>query len=337
MTLFPEISPFETGRLETGDGHSLYWERCGRKGGVPAVFLHGGPGSGCTPTHRRYFDPDVFDLVLLDQRGCGRSTPLFSLENNTTPHLVADLESLRRRMGFEGWVVMGPSWGSTLALAYAQAHPESFSGLLVEGVFLTSEAEHAWWHAEPGAPSLFPDAFADFLAGADAPAQKEIPAFLARMRDDMLAEINSGLPALDRLEDPETPISTLRQSLVYRWTEYEDRISWIEASPADVRSALATRGKNYVAGHSLIEAHYFANHCFLEPDQLVRDAGRLAGIPMEIVQSRYDTVCPADAAWRLKHACPHAELTMVPANGHAMTERVFPAVRTALSRLAAKI
>lgn len=335
MTLFPDISPFETGFHPTGDGHSLYWERCGQKGGLPVVFLHGGPGSGCTPTHRRYFDPDVYDVVLFDQRGCGRSRPLFSLDGNTTQNQIADIEALRSHFGFERWIVAGPSWGSTLALAYAEACPAAVSGLLVEGIFLASDKELAWWHCTPGAPSLFPDAFEDFLGGKGAPDHMNVRDFFASIRNAMQEEIDTGMPDLQRLSDPSVTLTELRRSPLYRWTEYEDRLSWLEASPEHVRHSLAGRGPEFVAAHSLVEAHYFANGCFLQPDELICNADRLAGIPMEIIQSRYDMVCPPDAAFRLKHACPHARLTLIQHNGHAMTDAVFPTLIASFARLAA--
>jgi proline iminopeptidase len=335
MTLFDEIAPNQTGRHHTDDGHTLYWERCGKNGGIPVLFLHGGPGSGCTPQHRRYFDPDVFDAVLFDQRGCGRSTPNFLLHNNTTTHQIADIEALRHQFGIQRWIVMGPSWGSTLALAYAQAHPESVSGLLVEGVFLGSDQELAWWHCAPGAPTFFPDAYADLMADLNPPEPNRIQQFFADMRDRMLVEIERGMPELKRLESTDATIADLRQSLLYRWTEFEDRISWLDASVETVRDGLTARGVNFVAGHSLIEAHYFANRCFLGPDEIIRNAGKLAAIPLEIVQSRYDIVCPVAAAHRLAQACPHARLTIADQNGHAMTEAVYPAIAAALERLAA--
>jgi proline iminopeptidase len=334
MTLFDEIAPFQTGRLDTGDGHSLYWERCGKKGGIPILFLHGGPGSGCTPHHRRYFNPKIFDAILFDQRGCGRSTPNFSLHNNTIEHQVSDIEALRMHLGLDGWIVMGPSWGSTLALAYSQAHPESVSGLLVEGVFLASDEELAWWHSAPGAPNLFPDAFADLMADAAPPTPSRINVFFNSMRDRMLAEIENGMPNLKRLEFEDVSLEDLRQSLLYRWTEYEDRISWLDASSESVRDALRSRGPNFVACHSLIEAHYFANRCFLRPNEILLNAGKLASITIEIVQSRYDIVCPTKAAYELANACPHARLSIIAHNGHAMTPAVYPAITAALDRLA---
>jgi len=334
MILFPDISPFDTGFHQTRDGQSLYWERCGKRGGVPIVFLHGGPGSGCTPAHRRFFDPIVFDIVLFDQRGCGRSTPLFALDGNNTQNQVSDIEALRKQFGFERWIVVGPSWGSTLALAYAEAQPESVSGLLVEGVFLASDVELAWWHCRPGAPNLFPDAFENFIDQAKEPVRAGIRDFFLENRDAMQIEITGGMPVLHRMSDSGTTLTDLRQSLLYRWTEYEDRLSWLDASPDHVRESLVARGPEFVAAHSLLEAHYFAHGCFLKTDQLIQDSQRLSGIPMEIIQSRYDAVCPPDAAYRLKEACPHARLTLINANGHAMTDAVYPTLIASLARLA---
>lgn len=334
MILFPDITPFETGRLAVPGGHDLYWERSGKPGGVPALFLHGGPGSGCTATHRRYFDPDVFDLLLFDQRGAGRSTPLASIDANTTPDLICDIESLREMAGHESWIVMGPSWGSTLALACAQTCPDRVSGLLVEGVFLGTQDEIDWWHGPGGAQRFHPDAFAAFIDGVPETARASAAEIRRWYLDAMQAEAASGYPILRRLDEPNTAIADLRQSALYRWTEYEECLSWLDCSAGQARQHLAERGADFVASHSLIEAHYFANTCFLDPGQIIANAGRLAGIPMEIVQSRQDMVCPPGAAYRLAEACPHARLTLVPGNGHAMTETVYPAVIAALARLA---
>ncbi|MEE2567110.1 prolyl aminopeptidase [Hyphobacterium marinum] len=322
------------GLTPVSGGHSIYWERSGKAGGVPAVFLHGGPGSGCTPTHRRYFDPDIFDLTLFDQRGSGRSTPKAGLDANTTSDLIADIESLREMAGHERWIVAGPSWGSTLAIAYAEAHPERVSGLLVEGVYLATRSETDWWHSEDGAPRFHPDAWADFIA----PVPEGFRATAKQVRDwyldAMRREAEGGAPILDRLGDASADIDDLRRSALYRWTEYEERLSWLACSADTARTSMAARGKDYVVSHSLIEAHYFANDCFLAEGQLLANADRLASIPMEIIQSRQDMVCPPRAAWHLAQACPQARLTMIAGNGHAMTEAVYPALIAALSRLA---
>lgn len=276
-------------------------------------------------------------FLLFDQRGCGRSTPKFSLENNTTADLIADIERLREMCGIERWIVSGASWGSTLALAYAQTHPELVTGVLVTAVFLSTDNELAWWHFRPGAPNLFPDAFDAFLNGAAAPQRSDLTGFFSDHLAAMQAELDRGLGDLRRLIEPDASLEGLRRSTLYRWTEYEERISWLDTSPDSAREALAGRGFEYVACHSLIEAHYFAQRCFLGPDQLVDNAGQLARFPVEIVQSRFDVVCPPLAAMRLHAACPHSRLSLVTHNGHAMTPAVHPAFRAAAGRLAKSV
>ncbi len=332
---FPEISPHSSGVLSVSDGHELYWERCGNPDGLPLLFLHGGPGSGTTPKYRRLFDPGRFDIILLDQRGAGRSHPHASLEANTTWHLVADIEALRAHLGVSQWLVFGPSWGSTLALAYAQTHPDRLSGLVVEAVFLGTAKELHWWHDQAGAPRFFPDAWEDFIAPVPAAARTSPGGVMDWYFAAMQAELEDKLPVLSALA--EADIATLRQSPLYRWTEYEDRLSYLEYSPEDVLEGLRQRGAAFVASHSLIEAHYFRNQCFLEPDQLIRDTGKLAQIPMSILHSRYDMVCPPESAFRLAKACPHAEFTLVPVNGHGMTETVQAALNAMMQRLIARL
>ena len=331
--LFPPNDPHRTSMLAVSDGHTLYWEQCGAPGGMPLLVLHGGPGSGASAKFRQLFDPARFNVTLFDQRGCGRSTPHLALEANTTADLIADIEALRQSLGIETWVVFGPSWGSTLALAYAEAFPERVKALVVEAIFLGTREELDWWHSPGGAPRFFPEAFADFIAPVPQAHRASPRAIMDWCFADMQREIEGGLAELRQLADPSLPIGALRRSTLYRWTEYEDRISWLDQSADATRAGLAERGVDFVAAHSLIEAHYFRYGCFLEPDQLVRDAGKLAGIPMHILHSRYDMVCPPAGAVRLARACPHAELHMVPVNGHAMTDdvqRVLNAVMAAV-------
>jgi len=332
---FPETDPFDTGRLDTADGHSLFWQRCGNPEGTPLIVLHGGPGSGCAPKFRTLFDPDRFHVILLDQRGAGQSTPHISLENNTTAHLIGDVEQLREQFGIERWVVFGPSWGSTLALAYAETHPERVRGLVVEAIFLGTNRELDWWHSEAGAPRFFPDAWADFVAPIPADQRTCARSVLDWCFNAMQAELAEGLPILSQLDTAE--IETLRGSTLYRWTEYEDRLSYLNNPPDAVLKGLREKGTQYITAHSLIEAHYFRNKCFLDSDQLIRDAGKLADIPMAILHSRYDMVCPAESAFRLAEACPHADFVLVPVNGHGLTEAAQASLNAIMKRLLHRI
>lgn len=327
---FPGIEPFNTGRFDTSDGHDLYWQECGNPEGMPLVFLHGGPGSGCSPKYRRVFDPQRFRIILLDQRGAGQSRPVASLENNTTAHLIGDLEILRDTLGLDRWIVYGPSWGSTLALAYAQAHPERVSGLVVQAVFLGTEGELNWWHSPDGLQRFFPDAWDTFVSPVPEAARTSAAHVMDWYLDAMREEQAAGYPLLADLAT--ASLDDLRRSAVYRWTEYEDRTSYLENTADAVLEGLRERGANFIASHSLIEAHYFRNQCFLEPDQLIRDAHRLADIPMAILHSRYDMVCPPQSAFRLADACPHANFHLVPLNGHGMTETTQTVLREIMTR-----
>jgi proline iminopeptidase len=331
---FPETPPRETGELAVSDGHILHYELCGRPDGIPLLFLHGGPGSGVSAKNRRMFDPERFNLVLFDQRGCGRSTPHLSIEANTTGHLIEDIETLREHLGLERWLVFGPSWGSTLALAYAEAFPERVSGLVVEGIFLAQDSDLAWMHGPDGARNVFPDAWAEFAGPAPEHARQSPPAMMEWCFEQMQAEIAAGLPELRRLEADGVTPETMRASTLYRWSEYEDRLSYLDNPPDAVLAGLKARGADFVAAHSLIEAHYFRNACFLEPDQLIRDARQLSNTPMHILQSRYDMICPASAAFRLAEACPHAGFDLVRVNGHAMTEATQPVLNRIMDRMA---
>ena len=331
---FPDIPPREAGDLAVSDGHSLYYELCGRPDGVPLVFLHGGPGSGASPKYRRMFDPERFNLVLFDQRGCGRSTPHLELATNTTGKLIEDIEALREHLGFERWMVFGPSWGSTLALAYAQAFPERVSGLVVEGIFLARPSDLAWMHGPDGVRNTFPDAWADFAGPAPERARRSVPAMLDWCFEQMQAEIAGGLTALGRLGEDGIGPEEMRASTLYRWTEYEDRLSYLDNPAEAVLKGLKARGPDFIASRALIEVHYFRRGCFLERDQLLAHARQLSNIPMHILHSRYDMVCPASAAFELAAACPHAGFDLVPVNGHAMTEATQPVLNRIMSRMA---
>lgn len=334
---FAEQAAWREGRLTVGDGHELHWECCGNPDGIPLVFLHGGPGSGVSAKFRRMFDPAVYNLVLFDQRGAGRSTPHLSLVGNTTQDLVTDIEALRAHLGIARWMVFGPSWGSTLALVYAQTHPEAVSALVVEAVFTARPDELSWWHGPDGARRFFPDAFADFIAPVPT-ALRDDHAAIARWNiDAMKAEIAAGMPHLADLENPATPLETLRRSALYRWTEYEDRMSYLDNPAETVRAGLSARGRDFVAAHSLIEAHYFSHACFLEPNQIFDQASQLADIPMGILHSRYDMICPARVAFDLALACPHADFRLVPINGHGMTEATQAELNQLMAAVTASI
>lgn len=332
---FPELEPDQSGHIERPDGHELFWQMAGNPDGLPLVFLHGGPGSGCGPKHRRMFDPARFRMVFLDQRGAGQSLPLASLEANTTQDLIGDIEALREALGFDRWIVFGPSWGSTLALAYAQAHPERVRGLAVEAIFTATRQELDWWYSADGAPRFFPDAWSDFIAPIPPNHRGSPSTILDWCLADMLAERAGGFETLSNLAT--ASLDEIRASTIYRWTEFEDRISYLDTEPQQVLEELRTKGMNFIIAHSLIEAHYFKHACFLREGQLLEDAHRLADIPMAILHSRYDMVCPPESAFNLARACPHAEFILVPLNGHAVTEPAQLALNGLMDRLAARI
>lgn len=295
-SLFPDIRPFRSQHLDVGPPHRLYLEECGISEGIPVVFLHGGPGSGCESWHRRFFDPNRYRIVLFDQRGCGRSVPHASLERNTTWDLVSDMERIREHLGIDRWVVFGGSWGSTLALAYAQAHPDRVLGLVLRGIFLCRDQDIHWFYQD-GAGRLFPDYWEDYLA--------PIP---EADRGDMVAAYYRRLTGTDEVA---------RMAAAKAWSEWEGRTATLLTNPAVVGHF-----QNPFTALSLarIECHYFRHQAFLEPDQLLRDAHLLAEIPGYIIHGRYDVVCPVDQAWALHQAWPRAELCIVPDAGHSAGE-----------------
>nr|WP_295775868.1 prolyl aminopeptidase [Rhodoferax sp.] len=295
-TLYPPIEPFQTGTLDTGEGHTLYWELCGNPQGKPAVFLHGGPGSGCIADHRRLFDPARYCVLLFDQRGCGRSTPHANLDNNTTWHLVADIERLRALLGVDRWLVFGGSWGSALALAYAQTHPQAVSALVVRGIFTLRQAELHWYYQE-GASWLFPDLWEAYLA--------PIP---AAERGDMMAAYRERLIGAD-------PVAQLAAAKA--WSVWEGKT--IRLLP-DAANAAKHAADHFALAFARIENHYFVHSGWLEEGQLIRDAHKLAGIPGAIVQGRYDVATPVKTAWDLHKAWPNAQFHLVNDAGHAFNE-----------------
>jgi proline iminopeptidase len=294
--LYPDIAPYATHSFPVGGPHVLYVEECGSPDGLPVVFLHGGPGAGCEPVHRRFFDPTVYRIVLFDQRGCGRSRPHASLEDNTTWHLVEDIEFIRRQLGVEQWVVFGGSWGSTLALVYAETHPERVMGLILRGLFLCRPQEIDWFY-QTGTRRLFPDAWSEFEA--------VIP---SEERDDMVA-------AYYRRLTGDNELGRLRAARA--WAVYEAKTACLSPNPTLVEQF----GEAHRAlSLARTEAHYFTHDCFLEPDQIVRDATRLADIPGAIVHGRYDVICPLDQVFELQAAWPAGVVQIIPEAGHAAGE-----------------
>ncbi|SMF38487.1 prolyl aminopeptidase Serine peptidase. MEROPS family S33 [Tistlia consotensis] len=300
--LFPPIEPYETGRLAVDPPHELYWEQSGRPDGAPVLFLHGGPGAGAAPDHRRFFDPAHYRIVIHDQRGAGRSRPLGETEGNTTQALIADIERLRERLGIERWHVFGGSWGSTLSLAYAQAHPERVTALILRGIFLCRDSELEWFLY--GIRQMFPDAWAAFAG--------EIP---EAERGDLLEAYHR------RLMDPDPKVHL---PAARAWSVYEGACSTLLPSPETV----AAFGEDRMAlGLARLEAHYFKNRIFLPPNALIENIGRIRRIPAVIVQGRYDCVCPPVTASDLHDAWPEASFQIVPDAGHSAME---PGIRRAL-------
>ncbi len=294
--LFPPLEPLATRSLRVQAPHEIYVEECGNPGGLPVVFVHGGPGGGCTTDNRRFFDPARYRIVLFDQRGCGRSRPHAELTHNTTQALVEDMERIRETLGIERWLVFGGSWGSTLALVYAETHPQRVLALILRGIFLVTAAELNWFYQD-GIQHLFPDHFEEFVAPIPAAERNDlIHAYYRRLTSD----------------DPAT-----RQRAAEVWSLFEARCSTLLPSESvvdhfsepDVAMAIAR-----------IECHYFVHDCFLTPGQIIRDAPRIRNIPGVIVQGRYDVVCPASAAWQLHKAWPEARFRLIPDAGHASSE-----------------
>lgn len=302
--LFPPVEPHASGMLPLDALHTMYWECVGNPQGVPVVFLHGGPGAGSSPAHRRLFDPQRFRAVIYDQRGAGRSTPLGELRDNTTPHLIADLERLREHLGIEHWLVFGGSWGSTLAIAYAEAHPARCLGLVLRGIFLCRPSEIDWFLY--GLRAFYPEVWERFAGHLP---QDE--------RGDLLANYYK------RLIDPDP---TVHMPAAKAWSIYEGSCSTLLPSPETV----AHFSEDVVAlGLARIEAHYFSHDIFLPPNALLENAHRLRDIPGVIVQGRYDAVCPAVTAYELARAWPDAQYVVVPDAGHSVWE---PGIRRALMR-----
>jgi len=296
LGLYPEIQPYAQHRLPVGGPHVLYVEESGNPQGIPVVFLHGGPGGGTQPWHRRFFDPELYRIVLFDQRGAGQSVPHAELEGNTTPELVADMEQLREFLGIDRWLVFGGSWGSTLALAYAEAHPERVTGLILRGIFLCRPEDLRWFYQE-GASRIFPDAWEDY--------ERIIP---PAERDDYIRAYYRRLTGGDQIA---------QMAAAKAWSVWEGQCSTLKPNPgvvghfAEPHTALAL---------ARIECHYFVNDIFLPPGDLLAKAERLRDIPGVIVHGRYDMVCPLDNAFALHKAWPSSELHIVRDAGHSAAE-----------------
>lgn len=295
--LYPRIKPYVTHRLEVDPPHILHIEESGDPDGIPVLFVHGGPGAGCMPYHRTFFDPEVYRIILFDQRGCGRSAPHAELESNTTQALVADMEKIREKLGIEKWILFGGSWGSTLSLVYAETYPERVMGLILRGVFLCRKQEIDWFY-QGGAGRIFPDHWQEFVS--------VIP---EDERDDLVSAYYKRLTGENELA---------RMAAAKAWSRWEGETSTLQPS----KSVVGSFTEPYTAmSLSRIECHYFMNDSFLEPNQILNNADKLAGIPGVIVQGRYDVVCPMQSAWELYNAWPDSELDIIPDAGHSATER----------------
>ena len=296
-SLYPEIEPYETGRLKVSALHTLYYEQCGNPRGKPVVFLHGGPGGGCNARCRQFFDPDAYRIILFDQRGCGRSTPHAELRENTTWDLVADIERLRAHLGIGRWQVFGGSWGSTLALAYAEAHPEQVTELVLRGIFLLRRWELEWFYQQ-GCDALFPDAWEKYI--------EPIPSV---ERGDLISAYHRRLTH----DDPAVRLAAARA-----WSIWEGSTSFLYQDAAHIESSGADE---FAQAFARIECHYFVHGGFMRSDrQLLEDIDRIRQIPATIVQGRYDVVCPMRSAWDLHRAWPEADLRIVTDAGHSAFE-----------------
>jgi proline iminopeptidase len=294
---YPPIEPFNVGRLKVGHGHELYFEESGNPRGKPVVFLHGGPGGGTEPKQRRFFDPAAYRIVLFDQRGCGKSTPFASLEHNTTWDLVDDLEALRTHLKLDRWQVFGGSWGSTLALAYAQKHPARVTELVLRGIFLLRQWEIDWFYQD-GTSHLFPDAWEKYLA--------PIP---QGERGDLVQAYYRRLTS---------PDEAVRKDAARAWSTWEGRTSYLLPNEGYLSK---TGEDDFADAFARIECHYFVNHGWLDGAQaLLANVGAIRHLPCAIVQGRYDVVCPMESAWALHRAWPEAELHVVEDAGHAAHE-----------------
>jgi proline iminopeptidase len=301
QSLFPEIEPYkhyfiESEQLPDGSHHQIYVEECGNPNGVPIVFLHGGPGSGCRPMHRQFFNPDYYRIILLDQRGCGRSLPNGELQHNTAQYLVNDLENIRQSLSIDKWILFGGSWGATLALIYAIQHPQHVAAMILRGTFLGREQDINWVYKEGGASKLFPEAWQQLISGV--PNQYSQP--LTNAYFDLLTSgsAEQQLDALTRLDYWESTIVTMRDH-------------HFELPPEKTPGPYE---------HAIIQLHFALNYCFIQDNYILDNIHKIKQIPTQIIHGRYDMVCPVKQSWELSHAWPEAKLTILPLAGHAAGE-----------------
>ena len=303
--LFPPIEPFARHMMDTGDGHKVYVEQCGNPGGIPVVVFHGGPGGGCSPTMRRFFNPETYHIILFDQRGCGRSKPHASVDNNTTWHLIHDIECIRAHVGVDQWIVFGGSWGATLALIYAQTHPEQVSALVLRGVFLGTEPELEWFYGG-GAGKFWPDLWKRFTGLIPEDEQHDLIAAYSK-------RLFSGL-YMEEIKHARA------------WAAWENALASVQSN-----GMTGEAPSDYVRAFARLENHYFVNRAFLNADQQILDnMDTIKHIPGHIVQGRLDMICPPQAAVDLKAQWKRAKLELVPMAGHAMSE---PPITEALLRV----
>ena len=296
-TLYPAIEPYESGYLRVSPVHEIYWEQSGNPNGKPALFVHGGPGAGAGTQSRRFFDPQAYRIIVFDQRGCGRSRPVASLEDNTTWHLVSDMEALRTHLQIDKWLVFGGSWGSTLALAYAQTHPERVSEMVLRGIFLLRHWELQWFYQQ-GASALYPDRYAQYVAA--------IP---EEERHDLIGAFYTRLTSSNYNE---------QLAVAKAWAIWEAATSFLIANEANINN---WGEPDFAIAVSRIECHYFINKGFFDSeDHLLKNMNRIRHIPGVIVQGRYDVVCPMQSAWELHQRWPEAQFHVTPDAGHSAYE-----------------
>ena len=294
--LYPDIKANKAQQIKVDPPHSIYVEECGNENGIPVLFVHGGPGAGCEAYHRRFFDPNVYRIILFDQRGAGRSSPHAELEGNTTQALVADMEVIRETLNIDRWVLFGGSWGSTLSLVYAQTHPDRVLGLILRGIFLCRQKEIDWFY-QRGADRIFPDYWQDYLA--------PIP---EAERGDMVSAYYKRLTGEDEIA---------RMHAAKAWSTWEGRTATLRQN----KNVTDHFSDGYTAlSLARIECHYFMHQSFLEEDQIINNAVKLQYIPGVIVQGRYDLICPLESAWELHQAWPKAELKIIGDAGHSAAE-----------------